>query len=148
MAKKKEAAGKKKEMENAEEGPEFMVRIADPKMVRKDLLETLREIIIFMQGYEKFRQIQEEKVATFNNLKKDVKELSFLIDYKLKRLLPKGKLKGLAERHREIKEELEEEEKEFWKEEKPEKAPPKEAKSQLDALESQLREIEGQLRKV
>ena len=35
-----------------EKEPEYMIQISDPKMLRKDLLESLREVIIFMQGYE------------------------------------------------------------------------------------------------
>lgn len=125
-----------------------MVQVSDPRMVRKDLLETLREIIIFMQGYEKFRQIQNEKVAIFRTLKDDVRELNLLIDHKLRRLLPKGNLKTPAGR-REFEEEMEEAgDIEIEKEGTAEKAPVKEPRNELDALESQLREIEGQLRKV
>ena len=38
-----------------EKEPEYVVNISDPKGLRKDILETLREVIIFMQSYEKFR---------------------------------------------------------------------------------------------
>jgi hypothetical protein len=95
VAPKKRSAPKKRvELEKA---PEYMIQISDPKMLRKDILESLREVIIFMQGYEKFRKIQEEKVALFSALKTSVRELNALIDSKLKSYLPKGKLKVLAE---------------------------------------------------
>ncbi|MBI2151384.1 hypothetical protein HYU21_01510, partial [Candidatus Woesearchaeota archaeon] len=55
--------------------PEYMVQLSDPKSLRKELLECLREVIIFMQGYEKFRKIQEEKVSTFHTLRQEVKNL-------------------------------------------------------------------------
>ena len=75
--------------------PDYMVQLAEPKMLRKDLLESLREVIIFMQGYEKFRKIQEEKVTMFNSLKLDVKSLNTLINDKLRKYLPKGKLQAV-----------------------------------------------------
>jgi len=60
--------------------PEYMIQVNDPTMVRKDLLESLRETIIFMQGYETIRKIQEEKVALFTQLKLDVNELNNLVE--------------------------------------------------------------------
>ena len=82
MAKKKIVP--KKVPAAREREPEYMVQLGDPKMVRKDLLESLREIIIFMQGYEKFRKIQEEKKKVFSALNDDLKELNTLLDLKLK----------------------------------------------------------------
>src|SRR3989344_3486429 len=76
----------------------LMVQINEPKNVRKDLLEGLREIIIFMQGYEAFRKIQEEKIAVFVQLKEDVKVLNNLVDSKLRRVLPKGQLVGMTKK--------------------------------------------------
>jgi hypothetical protein len=75
-----------------EKGPEYMVQLSDPKMIRKDVLESLRDVIIFMQGYEKFRAVQDEKVNLFTQLKTQIKELSYLINNKLPAYLPKGKL--------------------------------------------------------
>ena len=63
-----------------EKEPSYVVQVNDPKMLRRDILESLREIIIFMQGYERFRKIQEEKVALFSALKKDVRELNGFIE--------------------------------------------------------------------
>ena len=112
-----------------------------------------------MQGYEKFRQIQTEKINLFNQLKTDTKELSSLIEGKMRKYLPKGKLRAvsapvLREEMEEV-EELEEpeEEVEVLKEaperkEVPahyeESAPPNE----LEQLESQLKDIENQLRNI
>jgi hypothetical protein len=87
----------KRKIEKVEKGPEYMIQISDPKMLRKDLLESLREVIIFMQGYEKFRKIQEEKVNLFNGLKTSVRELNSLIDVKLRSYMPRGKLKAMAD---------------------------------------------------
>ncbi|MDO8510980.1 MAG: hypothetical protein Q7S55_02340 [Nanoarchaeota archaeon] len=140
-------------MESKERGLNLMVQVSDPKNVRKDLLEALREIIIFMQGYEAFRKIQEEKIAVFTQLRDDVKGLNNLVDNKLRRLLPKGKLAGMVKRPAARAEVEEKEEMEPMPAPKaqpkmmmPKPEPQQEGSSDLDELESQLREIESRLR--
>jgi len=135
-------------MESKDKGLNLMVQVSDPKNVRKDLLEALREIIIFMQGYEAFRKIQEEKIAVFSQLKDDVKSLNNLVDYRLRRLLPKGKLAGMAKKPMLRMEAAEKEEMPLPKAQ-PKMMPkpqPQEESGELDELESQLREIEGRLK--
>lgn len=149
---------KEHERTHAEKEPEYMVQVSDPKMLRKDVLESLREVIIFMQGYETFRKIQEEKVALFTILKSQIKEINSLADNKLKKYLPKGKLHILSEKQVQHKEQVEE----LVSEELPplevvpvskttatlresaSRTPP----SELDELEKQLREIENQLQSI
>ena len=72
--------------------PEFMVQVSEPKMVRKDVLEALRESIIFMQGYETVQKLQQEKEALLSRLETDINELGVLINHDLKAFLPQGKL--------------------------------------------------------
>ena len=86
--------------------PQFMVQVHDTKVLRKDILESLKDVIIFMQGYEKFRKIQEEKVLRINELKASVKELHNFIDNKLRRVLPKGKLDAIDPQKPERRQEL------------------------------------------
>ena len=138
-------------VETRDKGLNLMVQINDPKNVRKDLLEALREIIIFMQGYEAFRKIQEEKIAVFAQLRDDVKGLNNLVDSKLRRLLPKGKLNGMVKKSSVRVEVIEKEEiaplpapKTQPKMLKPE--PQREETSDLDELETQLQEIESRLK--
>ncbi|MBS3127457.1 hypothetical protein J4228_04805 [Candidatus Woesearchaeota archaeon] len=138
---------RKEKVAQAEKNPEYMVNIQDPKNLRKDVLESLREVIIFMQGYESFRQIQEEKVALFTKLKKEVSELQLLVNNKLRKYLPQGKLRAIS-REQYIKEEPPKVEK---VEIVPKTAPPVEpvekemAPSDLEQLEGQLRDIEREL---
>ena len=137
----------------AQKEPEYMVQIADAKMLRKDVLESLREVIIFMQGYEKFRSIQEEKVLAFHKLKMQTQELQTLIAGKLRKYLPKGKLKAVAPKMQKMNaEEVHKElpEMEMHEEMSAQQTAPKltseaRAQQELDELEMQLREIEGQL---
>lgn len=81
---------------SADKGPDYVVQISDPKMLRKDILEGLREVIIFMQGYDQFKKVQEEKTMLFTQLKNEVKDIHYLIDTKLRLFLPKGKVHGLV----------------------------------------------------
>lgn len=172
MAKKKSAAKKsaksavkskahvKHHAKAADKEPEYMIQISDPKMMRKDILESLREIILFMQGYEHFMQVKEEKVALITQLKLQVKELKSLIDYKFPRVLPKGKLKSLVLKESKPAVPAKEEEEEMPEEEEekmmahPKMAPkkevpaPAESPNELEDLERQLRDIEGQLRAI
>lgn len=149
-----------------EKEPEYVVQIQEPRMVRKELLESLRDLIIFMQGYEQFRKLQEEKVTQFSALRNDVKELNHLLDTKLRQHFPRGKVKPAAATATtpaapkpaprlaptlELDEEPEEERPAL-----PVRAPamrkenpaPAAKKSDLDELEQQLQEIEEQLRDV
>ncbi|MBI2102798.1 hypothetical protein HYT55_03085 [Candidatus Woesearchaeota archaeon] len=145
---------KEHERAHVEKEPEYMIQVGDPKMLRKDLLESLREVIIFMQGYETFRKIQEEKVALFTILKSQIKEINTLVDSKLKKYLPKGKLRSFSEKqlhHQEQVEELPAEEAQplevvpvATRRTETQRAPP----SELDELEKQLRDIENQLQNI
>ena len=177
MAKAKKRAPRKKVQALAiSKDPEYMVQVNDPAMLRKDILESLREIIIFMQGYEKFRVLQDEKVALFLALKNQVKELNRLIGSKLKAHFPKGKLRPVSAQQ--VEETLEEEIRPTQPRAEvegtmptpipPSRAAPMPASapssgpapipaaaaiqpsmppaSELDELERQLKDIEGQLR--
>ena len=170
MAKKKKRVKKTKKATKAvkkqvkkEKQPQFMVHISDPKMLRKDVLEALRESIIFLQGYETIKKLQQEKVALFQQIKNDIKELSNLIDNKLKKYLPRGKLleQGLKEKKEqpmptpsipqpastEVNLPYEPVESKSTQV-KPAQQLPKIEENNLDDLERQLQEIENQLRSV
>lgn len=128
-----------------EKEPSYMIQIGDPKTAKKNILEGLREVIIFMQSYERFKQIQEEKVATFAQLENDVKVINSLIENKLRNYFPKGKLKLIStEKEPEEKENVsvEPEPKRTYSSPRP---AIKKTGSELDELESQLKDIESQL---
>ena len=147
----KKSAGKEKlhlKVQGKDKEPNFMVQIADPKGIRKEMLESLRDIIIFMQGYEKFRKIQQEKVNTFGTLKLQIKEINSMVDH-LKVYLTRGKLRAVGIKS-EIKEKLTEEQpKEEYiapvRSYQPE-TPVAPVNNELEELESQLKDIENQLR--
>jgi hypothetical protein len=137
-------------VQHKDEEPSFMVQVAEPKMLRKDILESLREVIIFMQGYEKFMSIQEEKVSLFSSLQTEVKDLRFLINDKLRKLLPKGKLPAVNLTR---KREMEEVERKSLSQNEVEVVniraePESKPKDDLFELESQLKDIESQLQSI
>jgi hypothetical protein len=145
-------------------GPQFMVQVNDTRVIRKDVLESLREVILFMQGYEKFKGIQNEKISMISKLKEDIKEMHSLIDNKVRKLLPKGKLATLNPiQPVEVKHTVEHHVSQpvvaqaapmehhqmsaVPAQSQPVAVAPKpSATSELDVLEAQLKEIEGQLK--
>ena len=151
----KEIVHTKSKIVKKDKEPEYMVQVHEPTNLRKNILESLREIIIFMQSYEKFRQIQEEKVNTFNDLKESIKQLTTLLDHKLKHHFPKGKL-SISSVRRDIPKmaipaKMENDDDSEETEVPARKAaytPEPHPITELDELESQLRDIEGQLRKI
>ena len=143
---------KDKKKGHPDKEPDFNVQINEPRMLRKDILEAIREIIIFMQGYEKFRKIQEEKVALFTQLKSDVRVINSLVDEKLRKYVPKGKLRSLEQARPEAAPRGEEAPYEE-RYSRPAPSPSVSSRdvvppSELDQLESQLKDIEGQLRNI
>lgn len=146
----KKAARNKKIIPQAvtvEKEPDYMIQISDPKMLRKDVLESLREVIIFMQGYEKFRKIQEEKVFLFKRLRVDIRELTALTN-NLRKYLPKGRISPIKEKPRRVLVKEKREEPEMI-EPAPEDVPQQEqAQGDLEELDSQLSDIESQLSKI
>lgn len=129
----------KKSSQHVQRKPEYMVHVPEPAMVRKDLLEALREIIIFMQGYEKFKRVQSEKISLLKKLHSQVRELNSLVDVKMKKLFPKGSLPPI------MKQEVVAKKVEpIVAKIQPAIIQPK-PRSELDELESQLMDIENQL---
>ncbi len=149
-----------KPLPKREKIPDYVIKISDPKVLRKDILESLREVIIFMQGYEKFRKIQEEKVATIAILKEQVKEAESLIAHHLRKYFPVGKLKPIKESQPHISivagsaHSAEEDEVSApaltptYQQEKPAAVSRSKSNDELEELESQLQEIEQQLQNI
>lgn len=131
-----------------EKHPEYMVQVSDPRAVRKDLLEGLKEVIMIMQAYEHFKKVKEEKIAVFNGLKNDVKEINAMIS-SLKFFLPKGKLTAMHTQKLQEEAPMEPTAPQTEKPTPPRAAPAlKKKDSDLDNLEGQLRDIERQLKNI
>lgn len=135
--------------------PEFTIQIGDPQSLRKDLLESVRELILFMQGFDRFKKLQQEKLVEFSKLKSDARALTTLVDTKIRRCLPKGTLKNKAVKEEKAKKVVAERHEEVMPKSvtiapsrsAPEPAP-KPEHSELEELEAQLQDIENQLKRV
>jgi len=133
---------KAKRAPTKEKEPGFMVRISEPRLVRKDILESLREVIVFMQSYEQFKHVQDEKVTTISALREIIKDLNNLTN-KLRTKLPKGKLGALKDIPME---DLEEEMPMSMPVARSVRPAAPVSNGDLDDLESQLKDIENQLK--
>jgi hypothetical protein len=71
----------------------YVVQVQNANTLRKDVLEALREVILFMQSYEQFKAVQSEKTTLFYELKAMMEDINHTIQFKLRPNLPKGKLK-------------------------------------------------------
>lgn len=121
-----------------EAGPKpYFIGINNPVELRKHILEPTREVIQFLQNYEQFQKTKEEKTHALLQLKDNLKAIKTEVN-KLKRLLPKSKLK-IEKPSKKPKEELKEEQK------LPAKPEPPPIPAELAALEKELGEIEEKL---
>lgn len=122
-----------------EEESVFYVGMRDPIEIRRSLLESSKEMLQYLQRFEKFKSVRKEKEKETAKLKETIKEIQTLVR-KLKAELPKTGLRA----------------KERPKPKKVKKAPAKEESlpvvvekpkemSELEKLESELGEIEGRL---
>ncbi|MBI2575741.1 hypothetical protein HYV84_00880 [Candidatus Woesearchaeota archaeon] len=65
---------KKKEKEDG-----IFVGVKDPLRVRKDILESSRDVLEGLKSYESFKQVREEKRMLFEQLRSDARSISLLI---------------------------------------------------------------------
>jgi len=67
--------------------PEFFIRIDNPPLFRRTLLEASKESIDALKNYDRFRDIRARKIELVLKLKNIVKEITMLLD-RLKSDLP------------------------------------------------------------
>jgi len=156
-ATKKKATKKKRSVRKTPEQIEepLFIGIGEPVELRKHILEPTREVIQFLQSYEEFIKIKEEKTDTVLQLKEDLKNIKSSIN-KLKRLLPRNKIKG-EKTHEKIKKEIKKERRYIRKTEEEteeiqppapeisETLPPEPKPAEVEDLEKELSEIEKKL---
>ena len=119
----------------------FFVQVKEPVEVRKDILESLKEILELLHRFEKFKQERHKKLERIQHLRKLVRDSNKLIG-NLKLKLPQINLKGIAARDspKPVKKAQKKKgEKEVQKER------PKN-KTELEKLEGELSAIESKLK--
>ncbi len=130
----------------------FFVKVREPDEVKKNLLESLRDIVESMHRFEKFKEIRQEKLKNITKLREDVKEL-IKLHSNLKAALPESKLRvslrpfkkkkqKVKKKKKTTKKEAKKIIKQLEKEERPREQKPI---SELEKLESELSAIEGRL---
>ena len=129
-----------------EQGSElFFVEVRDPGEVRRNILETLKEILATMQRFEKFKQMRHQKLDNIHKLRALLRQANRMIG-DLKSKLPQTDLKAVV-----IREQKPQAEK-AWKQnaqnskQKPQEKPKKKELTELERLESELSAIEGKLK--
>ncbi len=161
MAKKRRKIVHKHEPEQL-----FYVGVRDPMEVRRNILESSREAINFMQRLERIKKIREEKMHSVHQLRTDIKELRSLLN-KLKQALPKTKLRfHIAAKRKtafackqcpatftkksDMKKHMKQHLAPMPQMEMPQmrQMPSKRGSSELELLEQELSEIEGKLEKL
>ena len=121
----------------------LFVEVREPSEVRRNILESLKNIVETLQRFERFKHIRKEKIRSINKLSSDLKGINKMIS-DLKSAIPETKLREIK-----IKSILKEEEKPKKKKhgkrhkEAEEKQKPL---TEVDRLESELGAIEEKLR--
>lgn len=138
MAKKR-----KSHQEPAPQG-KYHIGIQNPIELRRDILEPTREMVQFLQSYEQFKIVMEQKKELLVQLRQQVKGIKSQV-YQLRALLPRTKTEAEST-YAKIKKEMQEEQRIV----KPKvvarpAAKPQPAVQDLQSLERELSEIESKL---
>ena len=123
----------------------LFVEIREPSEVRRNILESLKNIVETLQRFEKFKHLRKGKIHSINKLSNDLKRINKMFS-DLKNAIPETKLREIK-----TKSILKEEEKEKpkkkkhgkWHKEAEERQKPL---TEVDRLESELGAIEEKLR--
>ena len=123
----------------------LFVEIREPSEVRRNILESLKNIVETLQRFEKFKHLRKEKIHSINKLSNDLKRINKMFS-DLKNAIPETKLREIK-----AKSILKEEEKEKPKKKKHGKwhkgaEERQKPLTEVDRLESELGAIEEKLR--
>ena len=115
----------------------FFAEVKEPEEVRRNILESLKEIVESLQRFEKFKETRKDKLHNINKLGKIVKNTNKLV-LDLKKSFPETKIRTMKAISKTA------EKKKIGIRKKKEVAERKPL-TELQKLESELSEIEGNL---
>jgi len=72
----------------------FFVEISNPEDVKRNILESLKDIVESLQRFEKFKETRKDKIDKINKLRKTVKEINKLVP-SLKQAFPEAKIRAI-----------------------------------------------------
>ncbi|MBI3034170.1 hypothetical protein HYY72_03340 [Candidatus Woesearchaeota archaeon] len=121
--------------------------IENPNVIRKGVLESSKDLIQFLQKYEKLKAIRAEKQAQIAKLRIIYDDILSMIP-EIKSELPKIDVKTLPKWDVRMKEELPAEEHEIAEPGSEEKKIPKKRMPSVDRLEAELNDIEQKLKSI
>ena len=150
MAKKQK---KKVEPKKEVKKESFYVGLKDPIEMRRTILESSKEVVQYLQRFERFKKVRSDKAEEIAKLKVITADASKLIR-KLKSELPKTSLRAPLHNH-ELKEkksqviaqikEAQENQPLDLKQQEPKKKAKEKEMTELQKLEAELSEIESRL---
>ena len=122
----------------------FFVQVNDPGEVRRNILETLRDIVEVLKRFEKFKHLRHEKLEKINKLRGLLKETNKIFG-NLKAKLPQTNLRATV--IREIPKQPKKTHHRKGKKMKvAEEKMPKKEMTETDKLEAELTAIENKLK--
>ena len=121
----------------------YFVEIKDSANVRREVLESLRDIIGILQRFEQFKHIKHEKYEQIQKLRLLMRQANKLMG-NMKSYLPAANFKAPAETKPEPAPKPSKKGKKKGKEKKPAHKP----MTELDRLQAELGAIEGKLRQL
>ena len=117
----------------------FFVEVKEPAAVRRDILESLKNILEMLQRFENFKRMRHDKLMKMQKLRNLVKDANKIIG-NLKSKMPQASLKGMIQQ-----ENAKSAKKPVQKKKEAEK-PKKKEGTELDRLEAELSAIESKLK--
>ena len=122
----------------------FFVQVKKPNDVKRDILETLREIVETLKRFEKFKRIRHEKIEKIHHLGVLLKQANKILG-NLRLKLPQTNLRATAARESPSQPKKVHHKKKKKMKAAEEKAPKKEL-TEIDKLEAELTAIESKLK--
>jgi len=122
-----------------ESGDILFVEVHQSDEVRRNILESLKDIVENLQRFEKFKETRKEKIEHINELGKIIKDINKIIP-NLKNSLPETKLRAVSKSKASVRKKVIVKEKRS-----PEEVAKRKPITELQKLESELGDIESKL---
>ena len=122
----------------------FFVQVREPTEIRRNILETLKEIVEVLQRFEKFRQMRHEKIERINHLRVLLRQAGKMLG-DLRSRMPQTNLRATAVKETPRLPAAHYRKKKKGKAEAKQETPKKEM-TELEKLENELSAIENKLK--
>ena len=121
----------------------FFVQVKEPNEIRRNILETLKDIVEVLKSFEKFKRMRHEKLERINHLRVLIRQANKMLgDLRIK--LPQTNLRAAS-----VKDAAKQDKKVHHRKKKGKSAEekiPKKEMTEVDKLEAELNAIETKLK--